>query len=251
MKRKIKWQYPFALGLLLLSTLLYGIHYSIFRDSHNIFFYLLHNIAFIPIQAILVGLVLDKILEKKEKEKVMNKLSMIIGVFFSEVGIEFVKKVSEYDLSLAKYKDDFIIKENYTEKDLRGVKTCLLKYKGNLAMDGKSILCVGNALKNKRDFLIKLIENPVLLEHENFTELLMALFHLVEEMNYRSDLELLTQQDIEHLTNDIKRAYNIIINEWIEYLIYLKNNYPYLYVSAVTINPFLSGFTTAGNKRFM
>ena len=44
-------------------------------------------------------------------------------------GIEFVKKVSEYDLSLAKYKDDFIIKENYTEKDLRGVKTCLLKYK--------------------------------------------------------------------------------------------------------------------------
>ena len=79
--------------------------------------------------------------------------------------------------------------------------------------------------KNKRDFLIKLIENPVLLEHENFTELLMALFHLVEEMNYRSDLELLTQQDIEHLTNDIKRAYNIIINEWIEYLIYLKNNY--------------------------
>ena len=38
----------------------------------------------------------------------------------------------------------------------------------------------------------------------------MALFHLVEEMNYRSDLELLTQQDIEHLTNDIKRAYNII-----------------------------------------
>ena len=50
-----------------------------------------------------------------EKEKVMNKLSMIIGVFFSEVGIEFVKKVSEYDLSLAKYKDDFIIKENYTE----------------------------------------------------------------------------------------------------------------------------------------
>mgnify|MGYP000446885037 CR=1 FL=1 len=65
------------------------------------------------------------------------------------------------------------------------------------------------------------------------------------------DLELLTQQDIEHLTNDIKRAYNIIINEWIEYLIYLKNNYPYLYVSAVTINPFLSGFTPAGNKRFM
>ena len=66
-----------------------------------------------------------------------------------------------------------------------------------------------------------------------------------------SNTNPLTQQDIEHLTNDIKRAYNIIINEWIEYLIYLKNNYPYLYVSAVTINPFLSGFTTAGNKRFM
>ncbi len=65
------------------------------------------------------------------------------------------------------------------------------------------------------------------------------------------DRKVEKMEDIEHLTNDIKRAYNIIINEWIEYLIYLKNNYPYLYVSAVTINPFLSGFTTAGNKRFM
>ncbi len=251
MKRKIKWQYPFALGLLILSTLLYGIHYLIFRDSQNIFFYLLHNIAFIPIQAILVGLVLDKILEKKEKEKVMNKLNMIIGVFFSEVGIKFVKKVSEYDLSLEKYKDDFIIKGNYTEKDLKVVHNCLSNYKGNLIMSGEAILSVGTALKSKRDFLIKLIENPVLLEHDNFTELLMAIFHLVEEMNYRGDLVQLSKEDIEHLTNDIKRAYNIIINEWIEYIIYLKNNYPYLYVSAISINPFLSGFVDENSRKFI
>jgi len=35
---------------------------------------------------------------------------------------------------------------------------------------------------SKRDFLLRLIENPNLLEHETFTELLLAYFHLIEEL---------------------------------------------------------------------
>lgn len=240
MFKKIKWQYFFALGLLVLSSLLFGIHYLIFKDARNIYFYLLHNIAFIPIQVILVGLVLDKILEKKEKEKVMNKLNMIIGLFFSEVGIAFVKSVAEYDKSINKYKNNFSVKENYTNKELLEVKACLSKYKSSLVLNEKAIFSIGDILANKRDFLVKLIENPVLLEHETFTELLMAIFHLVEEMNYRT--EGMSDNDVRHLTKDVKRAYDIIVLEWIQYLIYLKDNYTYLYSSAVALNPFLSGF---------
>ena len=240
MFKKIKWQYFFALGLLFLSSILFGLHYLIFRDSRNIFFYLLHNIAFIPIQVILVGLVLDKILEKKEKEKIINKLNMIIGLFFSEVGINFVKTVAEYDKSIEKYKNNFLVKENYSVKELLEIKNCLLKYKSSLELNEKAIISIGTELANKRDFLVKLIENPVLLEHETFTELLMAIFHLVEEMNYRT--ETLSEDDTRHLTKDVKRAYDIIVLEWIQYLIYLKNDYPYLYSSAVAVNPFLSGF---------
>jgi len=109
-----------------------------------------------------------------------------------------------------------------------------------LELNEKAIISIGTELANKRDFLVKLIENPVLLEHETFTELLMAIFHLVEEMNYRT--ETLSEDDIRHLTKDVKRAYDIIVLEWIQYLIYLKNDYPYLYSSAVAVNPFLSGF---------
>lgn len=38
---------------------------------------------------------------------------------------------------------------------------------------------------DKRRFLIDLIENPVLIAHERFSEVLLALFHLMDELNSR------------------------------------------------------------------
>lgn len=87
--------------------------------------------------------------------------------------------------------------------------------------------------------MVKLIENPLLLDHDTFTELLMAIFHISEEFVYRCDIENLSDDDIKHLANDVSRAYNYIVIEWIVYIIYLKKEYPYLYNSAVLTNPFL------------
>ena len=82
------------------------------------------------------------------------------------------------------------------------------------------------------------MENPNLLEHEGFTALLWAVFHLTEELDYRSDLSSLPDTDYNHISVDMKRAYLLVIIEWLAYIKHLKNNYPYLFSLASRVNPF-------------
>jgi hypothetical protein len=91
---------------------------------------------------------------------------------------------------------------------------------------------------NKRKFLIRLLENSNLLEHDSFTELLWAVFHLDEEMECRKSFKSLPAADYEHLVADIKRVYGFITGEWLNYMKHIKNNYPYLYSLSVRTNPF-------------
>ena len=93
-------------------------------------------------------------------------------------------------------------------------------------------------LIDKRSFLLRLLENPNLLEHENFTELLWAVFHLAEELSHRPTVRGLPDTDYKHLAGDIKRAYGLLVREWLSYMEHLKANYPYLFSLAVRTNPF-------------
>ena len=97
---------------------------------------------------------------------------------------------------------------------------------------------IKNLLVGKRDFMIRLLENPLLLEHETFTDLLWAVFHLTEELEGRTDLSTLSDADYAHLSGDIGRAYNLLVREWLLYMRHLEKNYPYLFSLAVRMNPF-------------
>ena len=96
-------------------------------------------------------------------------------------------------------------------------------------------------LHTRRDFLLRLLENPVLLEHQGFTSLLQATFHLAEELGRRGSFEGLPGADPRHLAGDISRVYGQLAGEWVRYIAYLNRNYPYLYSLAVRTNPFDPG----------
>ena len=81
--------------------------------------------------------------------------------------------------------------------------------------------------------------NPNLMENEEFTELLIAVFHLAEELQSRMDIHNLTEEDYNHISNDIERAYLLLIYEWVAYMGHLKKEYPFLYSFAIRTNPFI------------
>jgi len=93
-------------------------------------------------------------------------------------------------------------------------------------------------LSDKLDFLLRLLENPNVLEHETFTSLLMAVFHLSEEIVARRNVSSLPEADLKHLAGDVNRVYGQLVDEWLRYMRYLRRNYPYLFSLAVRTNPF-------------
>ena len=60
MKRHL-WQILLAVTLLVLSAALYLLHFSIFRDAHHIAIYLLGDIAFLPLEVLLVTVIIHRL----------------------------------------------------------------------------------------------------------------------------------------------------------------------------------------------
>ncbi len=238
MKDDIRWQISLGAGLLGLSALLYYEHYQIFHDAHHIFIYLLGDIAFVFIEVLLVTLVLHQLLHRREKRAVLHKLNMVIGAFFSEVGTDLLRRFCAFDASAASVTRQLIVRSDWSARQFAqayracGEHACAIDCaRGDL--EGMRVF-----LKEKRSFLLDLLGNPNLLEHEKFTNLLWAVFHLTEELLQRRSLVSLPQADYQHLAGDIKRASQLLIQEWLLYMQHLQKSYPYLFSLAVRTNPF-------------
>jgi len=238
MKRVFSWQFLLGLSLIALSSLGYFIHYFIFRDTHHIFIYLIGDIAFVFLEVLLVTLILHQLLRYREKKAMLNKLNMVIGAFFSEVGGELLKIFINFDIKTSEITQGLIITNESSEKDFSKICKSIENHTYNIDSKRGDLENIRNFLKEKRQFLLNLLENPNLLEHESFTNLLWAVFHLTEELTHRRSLNELQETDCQHLAVDIKRAYHLLILEWLDYMKHLKVNYPYLFSLAVRTNPF-------------
>lgn len=235
---KLFKQFLLGLSLILLSAIFYLIHYAIFKDANHILNYILIDIAFVPIEVLLVTLVIHRLLSNREKQAMLNKLNMIIGAFYSELGQNLLQSFAVFDVNAKTLREDLIVTPDWFEKDFVRSKKKLQNY--NYCIDSQigDLEELRSFLLGKREFLLTLLQNPNLLEHESFTELLWAVFHLTEELEHRKSVSDLSTTDNEHLSGDIRRAYVLLIIEWLAYLKHLKNEYPYLFSLAIRTNPF-------------
>jgi len=236
--KRISWQVILGLSLILLSIFFYLIHYAIFRDPHHIFIYLIGDVAFVFTEVLLVTLIIHQLLNMREKRARLEKLNMVIGAFFSEAGTRLITYFSDFDPKLDKIKQELIVTTGWSEQDFSSVSKRLKSYDYEVEIQKVELEYLGGFLMEKRDFLLRLLENPNLLEHESFTELLRAVFHLTEELQSRESISQLPDTDYDHLSGDIKRAYILLVHQWVDYMKHLKDNYPYLFSLAMRTNPF-------------
>ena len=235
--KKINWQIILGISLVVLSIALYSVHYLIFRDSHHIFIYLVGDIAFVPIEVLFVTLIIHRVLSDREKKAMLKKLNMVIGAFFSEVGLKLLPMFANFDHKSDEVKKELSQMKNWSNSEFKKASVMIENYKFEIDSNLGSLKELQVFLTKRRNFLLRLLENPNLLEHETFTELLWAVFHLTEELEYRTDLDKLPHTDMVHISGDIKRVYVLLLNRWIDYVIHLKDQYPYLYSLAVRTNP--------------
>ena len=236
--KRFGWQVFLGLFLVVLSIIFYLIHYAIFRDAHHIFLYLIGDIAFVFIEVLMVTLIIHRLLSEREKRSRLEKLTMVIGAFFSEVGTRLLAFFSDFDPKLDNIRKELIVTNNWSEKEFSKISKRLKNYNYEIETQKVNFEDLHSFLIEKKDFLLRLLENPNLLEHESFTDLLRAVFHLTEELVARNDFGELPISDFDHLAGDIKRAYILLAHQWLDYMKYLKNNYPYLFSLAMRTNPF-------------
>ena len=236
--KRANWQLIFACSLVGLSTLLYILHYFLFGDGKRIFVDLLEYVAFIPVQVLLVTLVIDRLLRTRERRTLLNKLNMVIGVFFSEVGVDLIRRLLAFDPRREELADHLLLATNWSPKQFSAAMKTVKGFDFTLECKEGGLSDLTAFLHEKRYFLLRLLENPNLLEHETFTDLLWAVTHMSEELSFREDVSCLPETDYAHIAGDLKRAYTLLISEWLVYMKHLKSAYPYLYSLAVRTNPF-------------
>jgi len=234
----LNWQILLGLVLIILSAIFYLIHYAIFRDVHHILIYLIGDIAFVFIEVLLVTLIIHQLLDQREKRSKLHKLNMVIGTFFSEVGTDLMKSFIEFDAHIDKIRRNLMVTDQWPGRQFSEVNKSLTNYDFKVESQKGNLDKLKRFLIGKRDFLLRLLENPNVLEHESFTDLLWAVFHLTEELESRGDVKKLNDTDSAHISGDMKRAYVLLVSQWLNYMKHLKSNYPYLFSLAVRINPF-------------
>lgn len=227
-----------ALILIAFSALLYFVDYLIFRDAQHIFIYMLSDLAFLPLEVFLVVIVIERVLAGREKQAIMQKLNMVVGAFFSEVGNELLQRVLGCFEKSDDIRQHLNVKQNWSRTDFNKAIEFARTIKGEMDFSCLDLDGLKKFLVQKRQFLLALLENPNLLEHERFTDLLWATFHLTEELESRESLRSLPKADIKHIVGDTQRVYRHLIIEWLFYVSHLKSKYPYLFSLVARTHPF-------------
>ena len=243
MSKRLSWKVKFSIVMILLIIIIYGSNYLVLGDGEHIISYVWTHLGFIPVDILLVAFLLDEIIEKKEKEAMLEKLDMLMSTFFSEVGNELISQLS----TVNKYKtntENLKSIKDWDEKDfdnkLAELKSSTVDFSAQVAPEDREEFLenLRTLLVSKREFIINLINNPNLLEKDEFTGLINAILHLDEELEHRKDLALVNDADFGHLNGDMQRVYDKLIHEWVYYLKYLYKHYPYMIALIIRTNPF-------------
>ena len=236
--KRANWLVALALSFLATSVVIYYIHYLIFGDSVFIFKYFVAQMGFLPISTALVTIVLNQLMGKRDKSIRLQKLNMVIGAFYSDVGTDLLRFMASFDLEAKNFGQHLKMNSAWTKSDFEQARRNTHDINLDKTVLPSQLLELDSFLCQKRDHLLRMLENPNLLEHESFSQLLRAAFHLTEELASRPDLRQLPQSDYAHLRGDISRVYVLLINQWLDYIESLNQNYPYLFSLAVRTNPF-------------
>jgi hypothetical protein len=238
MFRRFSFIVYLALAFLALSGVLYFVHYLVFGDVHHIFIYMLGDLAFLPLEVLLVVLIIERVLARREKQAKLQKLNMVVGAFFTEAGNHLLGTMLPYFGNRAEISERLSVGAAWNHKDFKRAADYAYNLKIELDAGDVDLKELKKFLSEKRTFILTLLENPNLLEHDRFTDLLWAVTHLDEELEARHTLTDLPAKDLEHLAGDIQRMYDHLASEWLDYVEHLKANYPFLFSLILRTHPF-------------
>lgn len=226
-----------AVALVAAAALLHFAHYLIFHDAHHVFIYMFGDIAFLPIEILVISLVVDRVLNEREREAIRHKMNMVVGTFFNAVGRPLLEILPGILANPDEVLPRLALAPDWDARRIRAARAGAQGIRLKTRPTVEDLEALHELLSGERDFILRLLENPILLERDEFTELLWAISHVEEELGARGDLRSLPESDFHHPSGDVNRLYDHLLREWLDYMAHLNARYPFLYSFAARTNP--------------
>ena len=110
------------------------------------------DIAFVFVEVLLVTLIIHKLLGEREKRARLDKLNMVIGSFFSEVGTKLLTYFSDFDPNLDSIRKELIVSEDWSDQEFARINHKLRNYRYEVKIHEIVLEHLTNFLVEKRGF---------------------------------------------------------------------------------------------------
>ena len=202
----------------LLSVVMLLIHHAIYKEaSYWAGFLLLHELALMPLEFVVITLGFEQIMEWSHKRENRAKVSMIESVFFSESGADMLRYLVCCDDLSGELREVMDVQPTWGWKQVQAARNNVKRY----------------------SYFLKVIENPALSGKEHFTDLLLHIYHLWEELESRTDLYQLTDEDRAYLCTAANAVYRCLSIEWMYNATDILMHQPERLSHILRTNPFL------------
>lgn len=225
----------------LLSVILLIAHHCIFHENgYWANFLLLHEIALMPLEFVVVTLGLEQIMELSHKRENQAKISMIESVFFSESGSDMLRYMvsCDADQDVKILRDVMNVQRDWTLRQVKQARNAVKKITYEVDPEKVDFFGLHYHLSTRHSYFLKVIENPALSGHERFTDLLLHVYHLWEELESRTDLYNLSLDEREHLCQIVNKVYRELSIEWMQNATDLLLHQPERLGHVLRTNPF-------------
>ena len=127
--RRPSWETRLALVLVSIAALVYGLKYLCLGQAEGTTVFIFNALGFLPINVLLVTLVLNRLMNIRAKREKLEKLNMVIGTFFSEVGLELLKRMAASDEEIQRIRDHLVVTADWQAAEFAAVHA-LLRHPG-------------------------------------------------------------------------------------------------------------------------
>lgn len=219
-------------GLLASSALLYCGHYYYFGQEDGPGHYadkIFSHIAFLPIHALVLGMIIDGMMSFRERQSRQRKFYMFLGIFFRQMGADILSSASALCENRSELDNITVVQKDWTSRDFRRARQRLSTFKPRMLTDETMVLEMLELLRQREKDILEMTHNPLVLDFEDLYRGLISLFHLIEEIHYRNPGSGLSAGEAAHLAKDMGKSVVLLARLWLIYLEYLKAEHPMLF----------------------
>ena len=237
-----RWQVEIAATLIVAAIVVYALRWILYPSESfddEMLRYLVDDIAFLFIQVLLVSMLLDGLMQRRQaaddaRQAQHDHRGVLQRVRHRCPGAHRQTRDRELD---GRWRGPAGAHGVEGEGLRSRQKQAFRAHEPVIELSSADLVALRDRLGQEKTYLLSLLGNQALLEHQTSTDLLWAVTHLAEELRARGDFDHLPPADRAHLIADVKRAYTLLGVQWIDYLQHLQTQYPFLFSLAVRTNP--------------